>query len=92
MQDDLGGGFRAALGLAEIALRESKLAYVIHHFSTANRVSETPALRRWTRGEVAYFSNLNNDDEYLEMEISRVNLLETLDTLKNVERVGGHDS
>ncbi|HQX55582.1 MAG TPA: hypothetical protein PLP07_06615 [Pyrinomonadaceae bacterium] len=83
VQDDLGGGFRAALGLAEIALRESKLAYVIHHFSTANRVSETPALRRWTRGEVAYFSNLNNDDEYLEMEISRVNLLETLDTLKN---------
>ena len=82
VQDEFGGGFRAARGLAEIALRESKLAYVIHHFSTANRISETPALRRWTRGEVDYFSNLNNDDEYLEMEIGRVEMLESLDSLK----------
>ncbi|MBX7054645.1 MAG: hypothetical protein K1X36_06790 [Pyrinomonadaceae bacterium] len=82
VQDEFGGGFRAARGLAEIALRESKLAYVIHHFSAADRVSETPALRRWTRGEVEYFSNLNNDDEYLEMEIGRVEMLESLENLK----------
>ncbi len=82
VQDEMGGNFRAARGLAEIALRDNKLAYVIHHFSTANRISETPAARRWTRGEVEYFSNLNNDGEYLDMEIGRVEMLESLDGLK----------
>ncbi len=82
VQDEFGGNFRAARGLAEIALRDSKLAYVIHHFSAANRFSETPAARRWTRGEVEYFSNLNNDDEYLDLEIGRVEMLESLDGLK----------
>lgn len=74
--------FRSVRGLAEIALREGKIAHVIHHFSTANRLAETPALRRWTQGESDYFSRLNDDDDYMEMEISRVNLLENLDGLK----------
>jgi len=80
--ESVGVGFRSARGLAEIALREGKLAHVIHHFSTANRLAETPSLRRWTRTEADYFSNLNSDDEYMEMEISRVQLLETLDRSK----------
>ena len=71
--------FRALRGLAEIALREGKIAHVIHHFASANRFAETPALRRWTQGEADYFSHLNDDDEYMEMEISRINLLETLE-------------
>lgn len=74
--------FRAVRGLAEIALREGKIAHVIHHFSTANRLSETVALRRWTQNESAYFSRLNHDDDYMEMEIRRVNLLETLENAK----------
>lgn len=74
--------FRSARGLAEIALREGKIAHVIHHFSTANRVAETPALRRWTQGETEYFSRLNDDDEYMDLEISRINLLETLENSK----------
>jgi tetratricopeptide (TPR) repeat protein len=72
--------FRSVRGLAEIALREGKLAHVIHHFSAANRFAETPSLRRWTRDESEYFSRLNDDEDYMEMEISRVNLLETLET------------
>jgi tetratricopeptide (TPR) repeat protein len=76
--DHVSENFRAARGLAEMALREGKIAHVIHHFSTANRIAETPALSRWTRVEADYFSHLNADDEYMEMEIARVNLLESL--------------
>ncbi len=80
--DQMGENFRVSRGMAEIALRNGKIAHVIHHFSNANRVAETPALRRWSRGETEYFSHLNSDDEYMEMEVSRVGLLETLETSK----------
>lgn len=78
----LGENFRTARGLAEIALRDGKIAHVIHHFSTANRVAEDPSLRRWSRAETEYFHNLNSDDEYMEMEVGRVNLLETVERSK----------
>lgn len=78
----IGENFRAARGLAEIALRDGKIAHVIHHFSAANRIAETPSLRRWSKNEAEYFSNLNSDDEYMELEISRVNLLETIERSK----------
>jgi len=78
--DRIGDNFRAARGLAEIALRDGKIAHVIHHFASANRVAETPALRRWTRGEADYFSRLNDDEEYMETEFARVNLLETIES------------
>jgi tetratricopeptide (TPR) repeat protein len=71
--------FRAVRGLAEIALREGKIGYVILHFGTAFRLAETPALKRWTQNESDYFSRLNSDEDYMELEISRVNLLETLE-------------
>lgn len=74
--------FRSARGLAEISLREGKIAHVIHHFSTANRFAETPALRRWTQCETEYFSRLNDDEEYMDLEISRINMLETLENSK----------
>lgn len=79
----VGESFRSVRGLAEIALREGKIAHVIHNFSTANRLAETPALRRWTKGEVEYFSRLNDDDNYMEMEVSRVNLLDSLERSKS---------
>lgn len=78
----VGENFRSARGLAEIALREGKIAHVIHHFSTATRLAETPSLRRWSRGEADYFSNLNSDDEYMDLEVSRVNMLETVEGAK----------
>lgn len=76
--------FRSVRGLAEIALREGKIAHVIHNYSTANRLAETPALRRWTQNEAEYFSHLNDDDDYMDMEISRVNLLESLETYRKI--------
>lgn len=70
--------FRAVRGMAEISLREGKIAHVIHHFATANRLAETPALRRWTENETNYFTKLNNDDNYMDLEVSRVNMLGNL--------------
>jgi tetratricopeptide (TPR) repeat protein len=78
----IGENFRTARGLAEIALREGKIAHVIHHFSTAGRIAETPSLRRWSESEAQYFSHLNADDEYMELEIGRVNMLETVERSK----------
>jgi tetratricopeptide (TPR) repeat protein len=83
VRDKLGENFRAARGLAEIALREGKIAHVIHHFFAAHRVAETPALRRWSKGEAEYFTRLNDDEEYMEMEISRVNMLDTVESSKS---------
>ncbi len=77
-----GEKFRSVLGLAEIAHREGKIAHVIHNFAAANSLAETTALRRWTRNEIEYFSRLNCDDEYMELEVSRMNLLESLETAK----------
>ncbi|MDQ3061475.1 MAG: tetratricopeptide repeat protein [Acidobacteriota bacterium] len=80
--DTADASFRSVRGLAEIALREGKIAYVILHFATANRLAETTALRRWTKNENEYFSRLNSDEDYMDLEISRVNLLESLESSK----------
>jgi tetratricopeptide (TPR) repeat protein len=82
VRDRLGENFRAARGLAEIALREGKIAHVIHHFAAATESAATPALRRWSRSETDYFARLNSDEEYMEMEISRVSMLDTVERSK----------
>lgn len=73
-----GERFRSMVGLAEIALHEGKIAHVIHNFTAASDLAETPATRRWTKHELEYFSRLNDDEEYMELEVSRMNLLDTL--------------
>lgn len=78
--DSAGESFRSIRGMAEIALHEGKIAHVIHHFGTANRLAESRALRRWTQGEGDYFRRLNSDEDYMELEISRVNMLENLES------------
>lgn len=80
--DRFGSNFRSVRGLAEIALREGKIAHVIHNFAAANRLTDSSALKRWTKGEIDYFSRLNEDDEYMELEVSRVNLLDSLERAK----------
>jgi tetratricopeptide (TPR) repeat protein len=74
--------FRSIRGMAEVSLREGKIAHVIHHFTTAKRLAETPSLRRWAQAEADYFAKLNSDAEYMDMEVSRVNLLDSLETAK----------
>jgi Cytochrome c biogenesis factor len=70
--------FRSVRGLAEIALREGKIAHVIHHYATAISFAETQTLQRWARFEAEYFSRLNTDEKYLEREISRISRLESI--------------
>lgn len=82
--DAVGEQFRSIRGMAEIALRDGKLAHVVHNFSSASRLAESPAARRWSQAEADYFSRLNNDDEYMEMELGRVNLLDALDRWKGM--------
>jgi len=79
----MGETFRTARAMAEIALREGKIAHVIHQFSTANRLAGTPALRRWSANEAEYFSNLHTNDDYMELEISRIDLLETVEKYRS---------
>ena len=67
--------FRAVCGLAEIALLEGKIAHVIHHFQTAANFAETNALRGWAQDETAYFSALNDDENYLGAEVRRLKML-----------------
>ena len=80
--DAVGENFRTLRGQAELALREGKLAHVIHNFAAAEQLATTRSLRRWTQAEIDYFSHLNEDEEYMELEISRVNLLDTLERTK----------
>lgn len=76
--DAFGETYRTVRGMAELALREGKLAHVIHNFASAHNLAGTNSLKRWTQTEIDYFTHLNSDEEYMELEISRVNLLDTL--------------
>jgi tetratricopeptide (TPR) repeat protein len=78
----VGDSYRSLRGMAELSLREGKLAHVIHNFAAAHGKAATTSLRRWTQVEVDYFTHLNSDEEYMELEISRVNLLDSLGRTK----------
>jgi tetratricopeptide (TPR) repeat protein len=68
--------FRAEMGLAEIGIRNGKLAHVIHHYSSAARMAPDKALKRFVQREVDYYSTLNNDEDYLDSEIRRIDRLQ----------------
>lgn len=70
--------FRAEIGLAELALRNGKLAHVIHHYDAAARVAPDESLARFARRESDYYKRLNSDDEYLAMELRRIGWLQHL--------------
>ncbi|MEO5858459.1 MAG: hypothetical protein ABIR33_05865 [Pyrinomonadaceae bacterium] len=77
-----GERFRSLIGLAELALHEGKIAHVIHNFTAARELAVTPAARRWAEHEIDYFSRLNSDEEYMELEVSRMNLLDTVSLVR----------
>src|SRR5215216_849342 len=78
------GNFKARVGLADIALREGKLAHVIHHYHEAARVSSEQALARYARSEGDYYMQLNNDDDYLAAELRRINWLQTITRIRRL--------
>jgi tetratricopeptide (TPR) repeat protein len=70
--------FRAEIGLAEVALRNGKLAHVIHHYDAAARIAPDEALARHARREGEYYARLNDDDDYLALELRRISWLQHL--------------
>ena len=63
--------FRANVGLAEIALRDGKLAHVAHFYNAAAASSDA-ALSRLAGREARYYGRLMSDDEFLESELRRI--------------------
>jgi tetratricopeptide (TPR) repeat protein len=78
------GNFKARVGLADLALREGKLAHVIHHYQEAARVSSEQALARYARSESDYYMQLNNDDDYLSAELRRINWLQSITRIRRL--------
>jgi len=76
--------YKARLGLADLALREGKLAHVIHHYHEAARISSEQALVRYARREADYYGRLNSDDEYLTTELRRINWLQTITRVRRL--------
>src|SRR5213075_2311234 len=54
-------GFRTRLELADLALRNGKLAHVIHHYRDAAQVAPDKALTMYARREGDYYARLNDD-------------------------------
>ena len=76
--DKFGGNVRSLTGLAELALRDGRIAHVVHNFAAAAELAGSRSVRQRTRDEVEYFTRLNEDEEYMDLELSRINLLDTL--------------
>lgn len=65
--------FRANVGLAEIALRDGKLAHVAHFYNAA-AASDDEALARMAAREARYYERLMGDDNFLESELRRIRI------------------
>jgi tetratricopeptide (TPR) repeat protein len=76
--------FRAEIGLAELALRNGKLAHVIHHYNAASRIAPDDSLARFARRESDYYTRLNEDDDYLTAELRRINWLQYLHQARRI--------
>jgi hypothetical protein len=64
------------MGLANLALRDGKLAHVIHQYRDAARSASEKALTAYARREADYYATLNDDDNYLASELRRINWLQ----------------
>lgn len=65
--------FRSNVGLAEIALRDGKLAHVAHFYNAAAGSSDM-ALARMAGREARYYERLMDDDGFLESELRRIRI------------------
>lgn len=63
--------FRSNVGLAEIALRDGKLAHVAHFYNAATATGDA-ALVRLADREAHYYERLMSDDGFLEAELTRI--------------------
>jgi tetratricopeptide (TPR) repeat protein len=70
------GNFRSRIGLANLALRDGKLAHVIHQYREGARASSEKALILYARREADYYALLNDNDDFLATELRRINWLQ----------------
>ena len=75
-------GYRIFRGLGELALRDGKIAHAINHFAKSAEVAGPRPLLRWAREEAEYLRHINDDDEYMEVEIGRINLFDSLEGIR----------
>jgi tetratricopeptide (TPR) repeat protein len=75
--------YRANIGLAEIALRDGKLAHVAHFYSAAAIVTGDRAQRDLAMREANYYTRLCSDEDYFEAEISRITKLQNFQWARN---------
>jgi tetratricopeptide (TPR) repeat protein len=68
--------FRARVELADLALRNGKLAHVIHYYRDAAAVAPDKALGIFARREADYYARLNDDEQFLVTELRRINWLQ----------------
>lgn len=76
--------YRARLGLADVALRNGKLAHVIHQYRDAAAATGEKALSRFAKREADYYVRLNDDDDYLSSELRRINWLQTFSHVRRL--------
>ncbi|MEP6635868.1 MAG: hypothetical protein ABJB97_04020 [Acidobacteriota bacterium] len=76
--------FRAHIGLADVALRNGKLAHVIHQYRDAAFDADDKALTLYARREADYYVRLNDDDDYLSAELRRINWLQALSQVRRL--------
>ncbi len=72
---------RAQIGLAEVALRQGKIACVVHYYRLAARASEMAgerSLAKLTERKADYYERVRDDDGFLNSEMNRLNLLDNL--------------
>jgi tetratricopeptide (TPR) repeat protein len=72
-------GYRTFRGLGELALRDGKIAHAINYFAESAQVAKPSQVSRWAHAETEYLRRLNEDDEYMELELGRINLFDTFD-------------
>jgi tetratricopeptide (TPR) repeat protein len=72
-------GYRIFRGLGELALRDGKIAHAINYFAQSAEVAQPQRVSRWAHAETEYLRRLNNDEEYMELELGRINLFDTFD-------------
>jgi tetratricopeptide (TPR) repeat protein len=79
-------GFRVFRGLGELALRDGKIAHAINHFARSAEAAKPAPLFRWAMSESDYLRRLNDDEEYMELEIGRINLFDTFEGVRRTSR------
>jgi tetratricopeptide (TPR) repeat protein len=71
--------YRIFRGLGELALHDGKIAHAITYFARSAEAAQPRQLFKWARSEADYLRHLSEDDEYMELEIGRINLFDTFE-------------